>query len=307
VRRASIIRGLQDLAAFYLRHSPINYKKAGVFSKILYPLLLQRPIHATVSTLYDFRMSVDTDDVIDRYIYAFGVWEPSLTTFVMRRLRPGDIFIDLGANTGYYTVLAAKQVGSTGRVIAVEASPKIYDQLLRNVKLNGLDNVRAIACAVSDSTGTIELFAGPAGNRGETTVVAQRGFRSQAVVQKERFDTLIELEEFRRARLIKMDVEGHEPEALSGIYHWLASGRDDLEIVVELTGQTELAARGVRQSEILDTFARNGYCAYRVDNRYSSWTYARAEHSVMAYRLRGPLDELADVVFSKADQESLTL
>jgi hypothetical protein len=65
------------------------------------------------------------------------------------------------------------------------ATPTIYDQLLLkilNVKLNEFDNVRAIACAVSDSNGTIELFAGLADNRGETTVVAQRGFPSPADV-----------------------------------------------------------------------------------------------------------------------------
>jgi FkbM family methyltransferase len=225
----------------------------------------------------------------------------------MRRLRPGDVFIDLGANTGYYTLLAAKLVGPAGRVVAVEASPPIYDQLLRNVQLNGLDNVRTIARAVSDSTGTVELFGGPVGNRGETTLVAQRGFAPQAIVEKAPFDRLVELDEFRRARLIKIDVEGHEPEALSGLFGWLASARDDLEIVVELTAQSELAARGIRQSEILDTFAHYGYWAYRLDNRYWWWTYARAEHSGTAYRLRGPVDELADVVFSKVDQESLVL
>jgi len=278
-----------------------------VFVKILYPLLLENPVRATIATSLGFRLHVDTTDLIDRYVYAFGVWEPSLTTFVSRRLRPGDVFIDVGANTGYYTVLAAHLVGPDGRVVVVEASPTIYGQLLSNLKLNALGNVRAIECAVSDAAGTAELFAGPVGNRGETTLVAQRGFPAQAIVQKAPFDALIDPDEFRRARLIKIDVEGHEPEALSGLFRWLPAARDDLEIMVELTGQTELARRGIQQSELLDRLAGYGYWAYRVDNRYTWWTYARGEHSATALRVHEPMDELADIVFSKVDQDSLAL
>ena len=63
----------------------------------------------------------------------FGVWEPVITKYVADNLREGDVFIDVGADMGYYTILASRCVGASGKVFAVEASGGTYAKLLKNM------------------------------------------------------------------------------------------------------------------------------------------------------------------------------
>jgi precorrin-6B methylase 2 len=94
-------------------------------------------------------MKGDAKDIIQQYIYYFGVWEPRITGWVSRHLAPGDTFIDVGANIGYYSLLASPLVGKTGTVVAIEASPRTFDDLLFNLELNNVSNVRPVNVAVS--------------------------------------------------------------------------------------------------------------------------------------------------------------
>ena len=96
------------------------------------------------STYAGGRMLVDVADFIGTRIYYFGVWEPHLSALISARLRAGDVFCDIGANIGYYTVLAAPIVGDAGKVVAIEPSMTTHEMLAKNVKLNNADNVRTV-------------------------------------------------------------------------------------------------------------------------------------------------------------------
>ena len=91
-----------------------------------------RPFETTARTREGLRMQIRCPDQIQERIYLFGIWEPAITRFVKGRLKPGDLFVDIGANVGYYSLLAAKLVGSEGQVIAIEASPTIARKLEQN-------------------------------------------------------------------------------------------------------------------------------------------------------------------------------
>src|SRR5262249_59237800 len=93
------------------------------------------------------RMAGNTRDFLQQYLYYFGVWEPDITALIKRRLRLGNCFVDIGANIGYFTLLAARQVGTTGRVVSIEASPAVYSPLTANVRRNRLTQVRALNVA----------------------------------------------------------------------------------------------------------------------------------------------------------------
>jgi hypothetical protein len=67
----------------------------------------------------------NTRDVIQRNVYTFGVWEPEITHWLEGFLRPGDLVVDVGANTGYFSLEASKLVGPEGLVVAVEPVPSI--------------------------------------------------------------------------------------------------------------------------------------------------------------------------------------
>jgi Protein-L-isoaspartate(D-aspartate) O-methyltransferase (PCMT) len=104
------------------------------------------------------RLEVDASDIVGSYIAYFGVWEPNLTSWLEGRLRPGDVFVDVGANVGYFTVLASRLVGESGRVVAIEPSPLANTVLRRNVSDNGGENVRVENVAVWDSSGEVVVF-----------------------------------------------------------------------------------------------------------------------------------------------------
>jgi FkbM family methyltransferase len=77
-----------------------------------------------------------------------------------QRLHPGDTVIDIGANIGCFSVLAARAVGPTGRVLAVEPEEANFESLRRNIRLNRCENVDARRLAIGDSSGTVDLHVG---------------------------------------------------------------------------------------------------------------------------------------------------
>ncbi|MEM6996443.1 MAG: FkbM family methyltransferase, partial [Myxococcota bacterium] len=83
------------------------------------------------------------DRTLSETLWRTGTWEALQTKALLERLEPGDTFVDVGANLGYYTVLAAKKVGPSGRVFAFEPDPESFALLKRNVDRNGLTNITA--------------------------------------------------------------------------------------------------------------------------------------------------------------------
>src|SRR5437868_12652389 len=101
-----------------------------------------------------------TTDMLNLYVFVFGVWEPYVSDFLTSRLDTGDVFVDVGANAGWYTVLAAPKVGDEGSVIAVEPSAPIAERLELQVSTNGFGNVRILREAVSDHVGRVTVEPG---------------------------------------------------------------------------------------------------------------------------------------------------
>jgi FkbM family methyltransferase len=160
---------------------PVALQVRRPLSKSQEPELKARPRVVRARTRLGSIVACRTDDQIQRHIYSFGVWEPDITRFIAARLRPGDAFIDVGANIGYYSLLASRLVGSYGRVAAVEPSLSIRAELLTNLAVNGATNVRVISMAASDSAHSAVLYRGPETNRGASTICELRGFGSGAV------------------------------------------------------------------------------------------------------------------------------
>lgn len=94
---------------------------------------------ALVATRWGGKLVADTrDSLLAPWLLLDGLWESHMTGWMHDVLRPGDTFVDVGANIGYYTVLAGLRVGPAGRVVAVEAHPGLAAILRRNVTINGI-------------------------------------------------------------------------------------------------------------------------------------------------------------------------
>ena len=123
----------------------------------------------------DVPLFVNPDDqVITPWLWAGRVWEETETHWFVQSLRPGDVVVDVGANVGYYTVLAGRLVGDAGRVYAFEPDPVSFAIMQRNVRLSGLRNVVLEPKAVSNEPGSIRLFLSDK-NKGDHRIYQPEG------------------------------------------------------------------------------------------------------------------------------------
>lgn len=238
----------------------------------------------------------------DHHLWWFGTWEPDHTDWVARSLAPGDVFVDVGAQIGYFSLLASQAVASTGRVVAVEANPTTYGLLLQNLAANDAANVRALNCAASAEHALVEVYAHPHDSC-RSTVFPREGHEPSGKVAAVPLRDLVREDEWRRARLVKIDVEGVEPEVIAGmegVFGWL---RDDCELLVELNNEWGLdGSRG-----IIGTLAEHGFHAYRLPPSYGLDRYVDRQGPSVAERIDAAeeITGQTDVVFSRRDARRL--
>jgi FkbM family methyltransferase len=169
-------------------------------------------------------MELDLSDFIQRQIY-LGTSEPRETLLVKRYLHPGMTFVDVGANVGYYTALAATQVaGGAGRVVAFEPSLYAFEKLKRWVEGNRLEHVTAVNAGLSDSSGKTKIYLGIGSDNHTPTMVAHENANATEV-SIVTLDAEAERLGLDRIDLIKIDVEGHEPKMLAGAKRLLKERR----------------------------------------------------------------------------------
>jgi FkbM family methyltransferase len=303
----SFARNLKDtvanialpVARFYIRYSPFSE-----FKWFLWRRFFRRTRRYTARTRFGAVMTGQSNDFVQRYIYYFGVWEPNLTEFIRRRLTAklsGRTFVDVGANIGYFSLLASRLL-PLGQVVAIEAFPSIHEKLLGNIDLNKCSNIRAVPFAATERTEQLSMFyAGPL-NEGATTLVAGNHSHPPTLVQGKSLADLLTALEISSARLIKIDVEGAEYGVVRGMLSILPMLPDDAELVIELKpsvlGEDKL-------QYILSTFAAAGYHSYLLNNDYSPEFYMFAHECSVPTRMKSVPTEQSDVVFSRIDAEYL--
>lgn len=223
-------------------------------------------------TTAGFTVDGHTSDLIQRYLYVFGVWEPDISHWLAEHLRPGDVVVDIGANIGYFSLLAATRVGPTGRVLAFEPVPSIADMLTSNVRRNNLPiDVRRVV--VGDAPGSTEIFRSAGTNIGRSGTSGGAGTVSEGSVPVVRAAEAIEEELWPRIRFIKVDVEGDERRVLRGLEPVLRALSPGAAVFVEVT-PADLEARGETADELMTTMRRLGFDAFAVHNSYAAEQYA---------------------------------
>jgi FkbM family methyltransferase len=197
----------------------------------------------------------------------------------LEQLQPGDTFIDIGANIGLYSILAARRVGATGRVLSFEPSPREFSRLLANLALNEAGAVTPFSVALGSTPGFFDLHIAPTHtglNTLQVSDAARHAFGGDRVqrVGVVRFDDAIApLLAGQRAKLMKIDVEGAEMDVLMGMEKSLAAGFVD-RIVVEITPKF-LSAFGRTKDELYDLMERHGYAPreHRKEAPKEEWQY----------------------------------
>ncbi len=165
-------------------------------------------------------LEVIPGDAIGKPIAFFGCYEFAVSALLRAYLLPGDVLYDVGANIGYFTVIAASRVGASGRVVAFEPSDEIANRLERNVELNNLSNVEVRREAASRERRMVTLVAPPEESHNSGLArVELSGSAPGALVRAVRLDGI----ELPTPALIKVDVEGHELDVFAGAQGLLRS------------------------------------------------------------------------------------
>ena len=174
------------------------------------------------------------------------------------------VFIDIGAHVGYYTLLAAKLVGPTGKVYAFEPAPGDHDTLLKNIELNDYMNITATNMALSDQNSTATIyFSGLDTGRHS---LYQHGLPEQgsAVVETTTLDNYLESQGQPNIDLIKIDVEGAEVSVLDGMSQLLLRS-PNLKLIIEFNPAL-LQSAGVPPLKLLDRLRSLGFQLSNIDD-----------------------------------------
>ena len=176
-----------------------------------------------------------------------GRHKPGVQNCIAERLRPGGCFIDVGADIGFFSLLAAKLAGPGGRVIAIEPVPANADLIKANATLNRFDNV------------TIVTAAAGAVNRTGAMIPAHRPVPVLTV------DGLVSHLRLPPPDMVRIDVEGAEMEVLAGMSDTLWRHHPDILFEVDAQSADEAASRYAKMSEALTHY---GYEVQRLENAY---------------------------------------
>lgn len=192
------------------------------------------------------KMYIDVNDPnpnMRKTFQAYGmslVHEEETTALFRRVVKQGDVVLDLGANIGYYTIIAARSVGSSGKVFSFEPEPTNFKYLSKNIEVNGFLNATPFRKAVSDRLGTSQLFVCDY-DSGHHTINQYDGIGAYSRGRHSRVHSIpidvVSVDEFLRDKtdrvnVIKMDVEGAEALALKGMRETLQKNHD-VKVFVE--------------------------------------------------------------------------
>jgi FkbM family methyltransferase len=256
-RHRGLVSGLQQgarIAAAVWRH-PANQRRrfrglASFLGWQVFKSLVGRPV---VIAFHGRRLKCYPDSTsTTAAIYFCGFADYWEMKFMQAYLRPGDGFLDIGANTGVYSVLASGYVGTEARIDAFEPMEATASRIEEQAALNKLHNLRVHRLAVCDRDG--ELDFGYAENDAMMHL-RREGEPGQphAVVSAIRLDSF---EPYGNYMMGKMDIEGAEPFALAGAAARLRAGNPPVWLI-ELAGLSTLY--GVTTEAVVGTLDEAGY------------------------------------------------
>jgi FkbM family methyltransferase len=226
----------------------------------------KEPFELKIEGMPGIKMYLDpTDKVITPTILVLGNWETSETAWFLRVVKPGDTFVDAGANAGYYTIIGSRLVGEKGKVYAFEPEPEMFALLEKNVRLNGLTNVVLERKALSNRKGTLKLYLADK-NKGDHRIYQPEGESRPSVdVEAVRLDEYFKGHQ-RKINVIKSDTQGAEGLILEGMTGLLEGRTDGPTIFMEFWPHG-LKGMGTDAAALLKMLQSYDYKFYDIDSK----------------------------------------
>lgn len=205
--------------------------------------------------IFGYRVKLDRSDYIQRSIY-LGTFEPLESAYVKNYLKEGMTFVDVGANVGYYTLLAASLVGRNGHVIAFEPSPYAFSKLTETVCTNNIPQVYAVCAGLSDEDCERQLFIPKRSGNHTPTMVSNAGGRPLCVTVW-KLDDYLDEHAIDHVDFMKIDVEGFEPNVIRGAKKYLEHRK--IHAILCEFNQEWLAANNSSMHSLYELLVSFGY------------------------------------------------
>ncbi len=211
---------------------------------------------------HGYELELALDSWVERFAY-FGrsYYDPTTVGSLQALLRPGDCFVDIGANLGMISLTAARLVGDEGRVLAFEPNKRLAERLEEILRKNRVTNVEVFAVALGDEEGSAHLESDV------QHVAASLRTQKGSVVPVRRGEDFAHKVPPEARALVKIDVEGYEQRVLAGIGSLVR--RPDTAFFIEITDPW-LRELGGSAQQVFDLFKSEGYSCFLPEMDYLS-------------------------------------
>jgi FkbM family methyltransferase len=249
----------RELFRWYLSKFPWRDGKAYLYER-LHGGLTPGERFAVVWLDKGFRMQLDLADPEQLKVYFYGHYHERYEADLVQRLLQGDdVFWDVGANIGYFTLVAATALNNRGRIVAFEPGKNAYARLAENLSLNPYSNIQTFAVAVTDREGEAVLhLSGDIADSSASLYAAGQTQARHEVCRTVSLDHFLRDEGLDPPDLIKLDAEGAELAVLQGAQGLLA---DSPPLWLMEMEEKNLLAAGASKAAVADFLTGYGYRA----------------------------------------------
>lgn len=243
------------------------------------------------------KMPLGKSSITEAHVYYDELYEPRISRFVSQFLKLGDCFLDVGANVGYFTTMAAALVGPQGRVISFEPNPEVRGVLEAQVLANGFTNVSIRPVGIGRATGRADLVLGEKGNHGSTSLAP----KAEGEIEIVSLDSEFDRSTIAGKILLKIDVEGLEPDVMIGAACLLAALRPGDAIIMEFSPNLMSAENtAFLRSEVEKLIASGADCFILDDDpTYYFWPERRYVEGPRPADLDEIVQEQCDILLVK--------
>ena len=167
------------------------------------------------ANVFGYETVLDVGEWIQRCIY-LGCYERKETQLVRRQLKRGMTFLDVGANVGYFSLLAASIVGESGRVLSIEPLPDLYQILKETIDRNHIKNIELLRIGLDDSDHVGVIYRPPESQHNNSPSVFGSEEGTPVDISFKRLDNTLQEQNIETVDVMKVDVEGMEARTLAG-------------------------------------------------------------------------------------------
>ena len=249
----------RELFRAYLSKFPLRDGKAYAYER-LHTRLTPPERYVVVRLDKGFRMKLDLADPEQLKVYFYGHYHERYEAELVQRLLTGDgVFWDIGANVGYFTLVAATALNNRGQIAAFEPGRNAYARLVENLSLNAYRNIQAFQVAVTDREGEAVLRV--LGDIADSSATLYQSGQTEArgeVCRTVALDHFLKTEGLRPPDLIKLDAEGAELAVLQGARGLISESPPMLLMEME---EKNLQAAGASKAVVVQLLTGYGYQA----------------------------------------------